>query len=80
MITPATFAKQIEMMPQESPDLARDRPEGDEHETEADDERERIEHHRPSQLCVLSLQFFDTRAGDQRDVSWHQRQHARRQE
>ena len=61
-------------------DLGRDRAQRDKDDAEADDERGRIEHHLAEEFAFFQLQLLDADAGDQGNVSGHERKHAGRQE
>ena len=61
-------------------DFRRDRAQRDEDDAESDDEGRGIEHHLAKELPFLQFQLLDPDAGDQGNVSRHQRKDAGRQE
>jgi hypothetical protein len=58
----------------------RDRAQRDEDDAKADDECAGIEHHLAEEFAFFQLQLLDADAGDQGNVSGHERKHAGRQE
>src|SRR5689334_4868379 len=52
------------------------RPQGDEDNAETKYEQRRIEHDAAEQLIVLRFEFLNPRPRNQRNITWHQRQHA----